>query len=117
MIGAKTPGSVHSSNFYAYSSTQSGTTVHPANSLVSGIVVRAIQWGVGLAALIKLWRPESSQFFAAARQAKFATAFSPSYPGAPNPGAQAPGYPPTQQYGQPPHTVSPRMRSPNRKAG
>ena len=43
MIGAKTPGSVHSSNFYAYSSTQSGTTVHQANSLVSGIVVGVIQ--------------------------------------------------------------------------
>ena len=149
---------VHSSSFYAYSSTQSGTTVHQTNSLASGIVVGIIQcllwlwmawkiksgrnwarvlssvffgflclgllsaalsagshhdavfaflvtlieWGVGLAALIKLWRPESSQFFAAARQAKFGPAFSPPYPGASNPGAHAPGYPPTQQYGQPP---------------
>jgi uncharacterized YccA/Bax inhibitor family protein len=116
---------VHSSSFYAYSSTQSGTTVHQANSLASGIVVGVIEcllwlwmawkinsgrnwarvlssvffgfmclgllsavlsagshhdavfallvtlieWGVGLAALIKLWRPESSQFFSAARHA------------------------------------------------
>ena len=34
---------VHSSNFYAYSSTQSGTTVHQANSLASGIAVGVIQ--------------------------------------------------------------------------
>jgi hypothetical protein len=145
---------VHSSEFYTYSSTQSGTTVHQANSLVSGIVtgviqcllwlwmawkiksgrnwarvlssvffgfmcltflkgawsassnddailaflVTLIEWGVGLAALIKLWRPESSQFFAAARQAKLATAFSPSYS---NRGPQFPGYAPSPQYGQP----------------
>jgi hypothetical protein len=154
--------SASSSGFYTYTSTQSGTTVHQANFLVSGIIsgviqcllwlwmawkiksgrnwarvlssvffgfmclglliavfaasshdnaifallVTLIEWGVGLAALIKLWRPESSQFFAAARQAKFATAFSPSYPGASNPGAQVPGYPPSPQYGQPPSTVS-----------
>ncbi len=113
----------HSSGFYTYTSTQSVTTVHQTNFLVSGIVngvfqcllwlwmawkiksgrnwarvlssvffgfmclgllsavfaasshgnavfaflVTLIEWGVGLAALIKLWRPESSQFFAAAR--------------------------------------------------
>jgi hypothetical protein len=113
----------HNSVFFTSTSTQSGTTVHQANFLVSGIVsgviqcllwlwmawktksgrnwarvlsgvffgflclgllsaasaassqhtaifallVTLIEWGVGLAALIKLWRPESSQFFAAAR--------------------------------------------------
>ena len=148
----------HSSGFYTYTSTQSGTTVHQANFLVSGIIsgviqcllwlwmgwktksgrnwarvlstvffgfmslgllvavfaasshgnaifallVTLIEWGVGLAALINLWRPESSQFFAVARQAKFATAFSPSYPGAANP-----GYPPSPQYGQPPRYGQP----------
>jgi hypothetical protein len=153
----------HSSVFYTYTSTQSGTTVHQANYLVSGIVsgviqcllwlwmawktksgrnwarvlssvffgfmclsllaaalaagshdnaifallVTLIEWGVGLAALIKLWRPESSQFFAAARQAKFAPAFSPSYPSASNPGSQVPGYPPSPQYDQPPQYGQP----------
>ena len=153
----------HSSTFYSYTSTQSGTTVHQANFLVSGIVTGVIQcllwlwmawkiksgrnwarvlssvffgfmclglliavfaasshgnaifallitlieWGVGLAALIMLWRPESSQFFAAARQAKFATALSPSYQGASNRGAQVPGYPPSPQYGQPPRYGQP----------
>lgn len=113
----------HNSMLYSYTSTPSGTTVHHANSLVSGIVggviscllwlwmawktkagrnwarvlssiffgfmclgllfafvaavahgnavfaflVALIEWGVGLAALVYLWRPESSQFFAAAR--------------------------------------------------
>jgi hypothetical protein len=153
----------HSSVFFTSTSTQSGTTVHQANFLVSGIVsgviqcllwlwmawktksgrnwarvlssvffgfmclgllsaalaassqenaifaflVTIIEWGVGLAALIKLWRPESSQFFAAARQAKFATAFSPSYRGASNPGAQVPWYPPSPQYGQTPQYGQP----------
>jgi hypothetical protein len=159
----------HNSTFYSYTSTPSGTTVHQANYLVSGIVggviqcllwlwmawktkagrnwarvlstvffgfmclglliaiaaaashsdallallVTLVEWGAGLAALIQLWRPESSQFFAAARQAKLATAFSPPYPGAPYPAAPypgaaypgvqypGPGYPPPPQPGQP----------------
>jgi hypothetical protein len=120
----------HSTVFYTYTSTSSGTTVHQANSAASGIIGGVIQcllwlwmawktkegrswarvlssvffgifclglllavvaaashgdavlaflvtlagWGVGLAALIQLWRPESTQFFAAARQAKLAAA-------------------------------------------
>jgi hypothetical protein len=36
------------------------------------LVVFLIECGVGLAAVILLWRPESGQFFAAARQAKLA---------------------------------------------
>jgi len=120
----------HNSVFYSYTSTPSGTTVHQANSLASGIIsgviqcllwlrmawktkagrnwarvlsgvfgfmclgllvamaaavshgnevlaflVTLIEWGVGLAALVQLWRPESSQFFTAARQAKLAPHF------------------------------------------
>jgi hypothetical protein len=164
----------HSSVFYTYSSTQSGTTVHQANYLVSGIVsgivqcllwlwmawktnsgrnwarvlssvffgfmclgllsaalnasshddaifallISLIEWGVGLAALILLWRPESGQFFAAARQAKFATAFSPSYPGAATPGVQAPGFPPSPQYGQPPqYGQAPQYGQPSEDGG
>jgi hypothetical protein len=148
----------HSTTFYSYSSTPSGTTVHQANFLVSGIIggivqcllwlwmawktkagrnwarvlssvffgfmclgllvaiatgvshasavpallVTLIEWGAGLAALLQLWRPESSQFFAAAQQAKLAARFSAQYPGGTYPGSQAPGYPPSPQYGQPP---------------
>ena len=147
----------HSTEIFAATSTQSGTTVHPVNFLVSGIIigviecllwlwmacktksgrnwarvlssvffgfmclgllssavnasshdnaipaflVTLIEWCVGLAAIINLWRPQSSQFFAAARQAKLATAFLPSYPGAANPGGQVPWYAPPPQYGQP----------------
>ena len=153
----------HSSVFYTYSTTQSGTTVHQASFLVGGIVSGIIEcllwlwmawkiksgrrwarvlssvffgfmcltllgavvnasshgdavfsllvvlaeWGVGLAALIKLYRPESSQFFAAARQAKLATAFSRSYPAAANPGGPVAGYPPPPQYAQPPQYGQP----------
>jgi uncharacterized membrane protein (UPF0136 family) len=136
----------HNSVFFTYTSTPSGTTVHQANSAVSGIiggVIQGLLWlwmawktkegrswarvlstvffgifclaaldslvhlasdhdsvpaflvdlaglAVGLAALIQLWRPESSQFFAAARQAKLATALSAPHPGVPYPGSQPP---------------------------
>jgi hypothetical protein len=155
----------HSTVFYSYTSTPSGTTVHQANFLVSGIIggiiqcllwlwmawktkagrdwarvlstvffgfmclgllaalaaavshgnavpallVTLIEWGAGLAALIQLWRPESSQFFAAARQAKHAARFpSAPYPGAAYPGFQAPGYPPPAPHGQPPQGGGPQ---------
>jgi hypothetical protein len=158
----------HNSMFYSYTSTPSGTTVHQANSLVSGILagviqcllwlwmtwktkagrswarvlssvffgfmclvvlsaaaaatshgngvnavpaflVTLIEWGAGLAALVFLWRPESSQFFVAARQAKLAAAFSPRYPGASYPGSQAPGYPPPPQYVAPSRDGGPQQ--------
>lgn len=156
----------HNSAFYTYTSTPSGTTVHQANSLVSGIItgvvqcllwlwmawktkagrnwarvlssvffgfmslgllvamagtvshgeavpaflVTLIEWGAGLAALVLLWRPESGQFFAAARQAKLAAAPFPPYPGAAYPaGAQGPGYPLSPQYGQPPQNGDPQQ--------
>lgn len=149
----------HNSVFYISTSTPSGTTVHQANSLVSGILtgvvqsllwlwmawksnagrnwarvlssvffglmslglvgaiagaashgesvpallVTLIEWGAGLAALILLWRPESSQFFAAARQAKLTTASFPPHPGAAHPaGGHGQGYPLSPQHGQPP---------------
>jgi hypothetical protein len=149
---------VHNAVFYSYSSTPSGTTVHQANFLATGIVagiiqcllwlwmawkvkagrgwarvlstvffgifclgllvgligavahagaipvflVALVEWGLGLAAILALWRPESTQFFVAAQQAKLATAYVPPYPSVPYPGQQAPGYPPQPQYGQPP---------------
>jgi tetratricopeptide (TPR) repeat protein len=46
------------------------------------LLVFLIECGVGLAAVILLWRPESSQFFAAARQPKLTAASVPPYPGA-----------------------------------
>jgi hypothetical protein len=152
--------------FYSYTSTPSGTTVHQANFLVSGIIGGVIEcllwlwmawktkagrnwarvlstvffgfmclgllsalgaaashgnavpallvtltgWGTGLAALVHLWLPESSQFFTAARQAKLAARFpSAPYPGAAYPGFQAPGYPPSAQYGQPPQDGGPQQ--------
>jgi hypothetical protein len=80
----------------------------PGNA-VPALLVTLIQWGAGLAALIQLWRPESSQFFAAARQAKLAARYPAPYPGAPYPGFQAPGYPPAPPYGQPPQGGGPQQ--------
>jgi hypothetical protein len=156
----------HNSVFYFSTSTPSGTTVHQANSLVSGIITGVVQcllwlwmawknnagrnwarvlssvffglislgllgaiagaathsesvpallltlieWGAGLAALILLWRPESSQFFAAARQAKLTTASFPPHPGAAHPaGGQGQGYRLSPQHGQPPEPGQPRQ--------
>ena len=39
----------------------------PGDTIVAFIVV-IVEWGVGLAALVNLWRPESSEFFAFARR-------------------------------------------------
>jgi tetratricopeptide (TPR) repeat protein len=51
-----------------------------------------IECGVGLAAVILLWRPESSRFFAAVRQAKLTAVSVPPNPGAADPaGTQGPG--------------------------
>jgi hypothetical protein len=156
----------HSAMLYSYTSTPSGTTVHQASFLVSGIIggviqcllwlwmawktkagrdwarvlstvffgfmclgllaalaaavahgsavpallVTLIEWGAGLAALIQLWRPESSQFFTAARHARLAARFPAApYPGAAYPGSQPPGYPPAPQSGQPPQGGGPQQ--------
>ena len=57
------------------------------------LLAAVIQWGIGLAALILLWRPESSQFFAAARQARLTAASVAPHQGAAHPaGTQGPGY-------------------------
>lgn len=42
-----------------------------------------VEWGIGLAALILLWQPESSQFFAFAEQLRAGARY----------GAVPPGYP------------------------
>jgi hypothetical protein len=55
-------------------------------------IVFLVEWGVGLAALIHLWKRESSEFFAFA---KAAGAYGPAYPG-----SQPPGYGQPPQYGQ-----------------
>lgn len=155
----------HSTVFYSYTSTASGTTVHQANFLVSGIIggivqsllwlwmawktkagrdwarvlstvffgfmclgllaaaagaashgdavpallVTLLEWGAGLAALVQLWRPQSSQFFTAARQARLAARLPAApYPGAAYPGFPAPGYPPPAPYGPPPQDGGPQ---------
>jgi hypothetical protein len=88
------------------------TSVSLGTALLDFLLVVA-EWVVGLAALSQLWRPESSQFFAAARQARLASQFSPPYPGAPYAGPQGPGYPPTAPYGQPaPYGQSPQYGQP-----
>jgi hypothetical protein len=84
---------------------------------VLALVISLIEWGVGLAALIYLWRDESSQFFAAAGQAKFLGGYPPQYPGSFNPGSygggyQAPGYPPSAPYGQAPYGQPPADSDP-----
>jgi tetratricopeptide (TPR) repeat protein len=57
------------------------------------LLAAVIQWGIGIAALILLWRPESSQFFAAARQARLTAASVAPHQGAAHPaGTQGPGY-------------------------
>jgi hypothetical protein len=53
-------------------------------------------WGIGLAALILLWQPASSQFFTFAEQLRLAARY-----GAPPPGYPVPGYGQPPQYGQP----------------
>ena len=63
-----------------------------ANSgAVLDFITLLIQWGVGLAAIIQLWKRESSGFFAFA---KAAGAYGPAYPG-----SQPPGYGQPPQYG------------------
>jgi hypothetical protein len=75
---------------------------------VPGFVLTLAEWGIGLAALILLWQPESSQFFASARQLKMAAAYGAPPPGYPAPGYQPPGY------GQPPQDGPPGYGEPPR---
>ena len=65
------------------------------------------EWGIGLAALILLWQPGSSQFFAFAEQLRLGARYGnvpPGYP--PASGYPAPGPPP--RYGQPGSGEPPR---------
>ena len=68
-------------------------------------IVALITWGVGLTALIHLWKRESTDFFAYSNQAKLARAYGaaagyqpPQYG---QPGYGQPGYGQPPQYGQP----------------
>jgi hypothetical protein len=75
---------------------------------VLGSVLSLAEWGIGLAALILLWQPESSQFFAFAQQLRLGTVY-----GAAPPGYPPPGYPPSG-YGQPPTPGQPGYGEPPR---
>ena len=81
------------------------------------VILTFVEWGIGLAALILLWKRESSEFFASAKQAKLARAYGPAvgYQGyqPPQYGYQPPQYgqqPP--QYGQPPQSGGPGYGQP-----
>ena len=54
-----------------------------------GLVLDVVEWAIGLVALILLWRPESSQFFRAAQQARLGGGYyqppQPPYYGPPQP--------------------------------
>lgn len=78
-----------------------GGLVGLAGGAVLAFVFTLAEWAVGLAAIIHLWRRESSQFFAFAKQASLAGAQSGAYAG-----YQPYGQPP--QYGQPPEDGQPR---------
>jgi hypothetical protein len=74
-----------------------GSMVSVARShTVVAFLVTLVYWGVGLTALIYLWKRESSDFFAYAKQAK-----SGGYPGYQPPQYGVPGYGQPPQYGQP----------------
>jgi hypothetical protein len=69
------------------------------------VVILLVQWGVGLAALIQLWRRESSDFFAFAKRAQLAAAAAAYY----GYGYQPFGYGQARPYGQPrPDGTSPQ---------
>jgi hypothetical protein len=61
-------------------------------------------WVIGLVALIQLWKRESTEFFASAKQAKLARAYGNAggYQGYQPPQYGQPGYGPPPQYGQAP---------------
>lgn len=85
--------------------------------LAFALIFGLAQWGVGLAAIIQLWRPESSQFFALAKQARLAAAYGGAYPGyQPTGYAQPPqygqGYSQPPQYGQPGYGQPPQYGQP-----
>lgn len=87
-----------------------GGSSHP----VAAFFFTLIGWGLGLTALIYLWKRESSEFCTATKQAKLAGGAYSGYqptgyglpaqygqPGNGQPGYGQPGYGPPQQSGQP----------------
>jgi hypothetical protein len=64
-------------------------------------IVILVEWGVGLAALIQLWRRESSEFFAFTKRAQLADAYGAAYYG-----YQPFGYNQAPQAGQPQYDES-----------
>jgi hypothetical protein len=71
-----------------------GGLIGLAGGAVLGFVLTLAEWGVGLAAVICLWKRESSEFFEFAKQAKLAGAYGGAYAGYQPYGQQPP-------YGQP----------------
>jgi hypothetical protein len=82
-------------------------TLASSGSAVLAFILTLAQWGVGLAAIIQLWRPESGEFFTLAKQAKLAAAY-----GAPYPGYGPTGYAQPPQYGQPGYGQPPQYGQP-----
>ena len=65
----------------------------PAHPVLA-FILTLIEWGVGLAALIQLWKRQSTEFFLSTRSARLA--FGAAYSG-----YQPAGYGQPPQYGQP----------------
>jgi hypothetical protein len=78
-----------------------GGIVGLSTGAVADFIVLLVQWGIALAALVYLWKRESGQFFALAKQAKLAARY-----GAPPVGYQPPGYG-QPGYGQPGYGQAP----------
>jgi hypothetical protein len=75
---------VMSSVFFGFACLQLIGRISPltrSGGTVPSFIVLLVEWGVGLAALSLLWRRESSEFFASARQAKQAAAYDAVHPG------------------------------------
>jgi hypothetical protein len=81
-------------------------------------VLPLVGWGIGLAALIHLWKRESSEFFTSAKQANAASAYGAAFPGYLPPGYGQPpeygqpGYGQPPQYGQPGYGQAPQGGQP-----
>ncbi len=98
-----------------------GGLIGLAGGAVLAFVFTLAEWGVGLAAVIYLWKRESSEFFEFAKQAKLAGAYGGAYAGyqpygqqpqygQPGYGYQPYGYQP--QYGQPGYGQQPQYGQP-----
>jgi hypothetical protein len=68
---------------------------------VPSLLVSVAEFGVGLAAIILLYRPESSEYFAITQQARYADMYARTQQAAAYPGGPVPGYGPPSNYGQP----------------